>query len=204
MEEGWQEEARQRKAGRKMKASVKSKQGQEENENIEEGIRSSQRMALEGQNPIRRWDCSQIENEDEEESWQEGDQLAEQWEEEQHLEETVERRTTEGSSLKLDVTQKVLELVLNKRKSQGGRVKNPTEKKKVPGWSIEEMKERPGMAVEEETEEMNKWRSLNQIGIYLCWKNLAERTEEEVLDKYNVEESKNGAFKARGKEGFQR
>ena len=35
-------------------------------------------------------DCSQIENEEEEESWQEGDQMAEQWEDEQHLEEWKE------------------------------------------------------------------------------------------------------------------
>ena len=31
-----------------------------------------------------------------------------------------------------------------------------------------------------------------------CWKNLVERLEEEVLDKYKVEESKRGAFKGRG------
>ena len=50
---------------------------------------------------MRSWDCSQIENEEEEESWQEGDQMAEQWEEEQHLEEVVERRRMEGSPLKI-------------------------------------------------------------------------------------------------------
>ena len=59
---------------------------------------------------MQSWDCSQIENEEEEESWQEGDQMAEQLEEEQQLEEIVERRRMEGSSLKLDVMQKVLEL----------------------------------------------------------------------------------------------
>ena len=31
-----------------------------------------------------------------------------------------------------------------------------------------------------------------------CCKNLAERMEEEVLDKYKVEESKRGALKGRG------
>ena len=53
-----------------------SKQGQENNETIEEGIRSSQRMAFKRQNPIQRWDSSQTENEEEEkeeESWQEGE-----------------------------------------------------------------------------------------------------------------------------------
>ena len=31
-----------------------------------------------------------------------------------------------------------------------------------------------------------------------CWKNLAERMEEEDLDKYKVEESKKNAFRGRG------
>ena len=64
-------------------------------------------MALDGQNPIQRWDCSQIENE-EEESGQEGDQMAEQLEEMQHLDDIVEGRRIEGSSLKKDVIQKYL------------------------------------------------------------------------------------------------
>ena len=59
----------------------------------------------------------------------------------------------EGSSLQLEVMQKVLELV-----SQGKGVKGFKEKKIVPGWSIEEMKEKPNIAVEEDAEEMRKWR----------------------------------------------
>ena len=59
-------------------------------------------------------------------------------------------------------------------------------KKKVPGWSAEEMKERPNFAVGRD----EKWRDLNQSEIGICWKKLAERMEEEVLDKYKVEESK--------------
>ena len=92
------------------------------NEKIEEDIRSSQKMPLEGQNTMQRWDCSQIENE-EEESWLESDQMAEQWEEEQHLNDMVERRRMEGSSLKLDVIQKVPKLVVAERMSQGEKVK---------------------------------------------------------------------------------
>ena len=46
-----------------------------------------------------RWNCSQVENE-EDESWQEGDHMAEQREEEQHLEE-VARRRMEESSIKI-------------------------------------------------------------------------------------------------------
>ena len=45
---------------------------------------------------------------------------------------------------------------------------------------------------------MKRWRSLNQIETDLRWKSLAGRMEEEVLDKYHVEESKKGAFKGSG------
>ena len=45
---------------------------------------------------MRRWDCSQIENEEEEESWQERDQMAAQWDEEQKLVEILEQRRIEG------------------------------------------------------------------------------------------------------------
>ena len=93
---------------------------------------------------------------------------------------------------------KVTELVVNERMSQGEKGKDTKEKKKVPGWSIEEMKERPNIAVEEDTEEMKRWRSLNQSEMDLCQKNLAERMEEEVLDKYTIEESKKGTFKGGG------
>ena len=86
---------------------------------------------------------------------------------------------------------------MNERMSQGERVKDPKEKKNVPGWSIEEVKERPNIALEEDTEEFKRWRRLNQSEMDLCWKNWAERVEEEALDKYKVEESKKGAFKGR-------
>ena len=39
-------------------------------------------------------------------------------------------------------------------------------------------------------------RSLNHSEVDLCWKSLAERMEEEVLDKYEVEERKKGPSKA--------
>ena len=98
-----------------------------------------------GQSFLRSWDSSQMENEEEEESWREGDRMPAQWEEEEKLEEIVERRRI----------QKVAELVVQKRVSHGKGVKGPKEKKRVPGWSIEEMKEKPNIAVED-TEEMKK------------------------------------------------
>ena len=59
------------------------------------------------------------------------------------------------------------------------------------------MKERPNIGVEEDTEEMKRWRSLNHSEMDLCWENLVEKMEE-ALDKYKVEESKRGAFEGRG------
>ena len=101
----------------------------------------------------------------------------------------------EGTSLKLEVMQKVPEVVVHKRTSQGKGVKGREEKKNVPGWSMEVMKEKPNIAVVEDTEEMRKWRGLSQSD---CWKNLAERMEEEVLDKYKVEDNKREAFRGGG------
>ena len=56
--------------------------------------------------------------------------------------------------------QKVPELVVTERMPQGKREENPNDDKKVPGWSTEEMKERPHFAAEEDTEEMKNWRRL--------------------------------------------
>ena len=66
------------------------------------------------------------------------------------------------SFLLLHVMQKVLELVVHERMSQGRGVKGLKEKKKVPGWSVEEMREKPNLVVEEDTEEMRKSRGLSQ------------------------------------------
>ena len=126
-----------------------SKQRQKKNEIIEEVIRNSQRMVWEGQNPQTKMGLlADTENEKEEESWHEGDQMAGQWEEEQHLENIVERKRMEGSSLKLDVMQKVPDLVVSKRMSQGGE---RHERKEESARMVH--------AVEEDTEEMKRWTS---------------------------------------------
>ena len=57
------------------------------------------------------------------------------------------------------------------------------------------MKKRPNIAVEEDTEEMKRWRSLFQSEMDRCWKNLAERIEEEVLDKNKGERAREGPSK---------
>ena len=92
---------------------------------------------------MRSWDCSQIESEEEEESWRERDQMAAQWEEEQKLDEIVEQRRIEGDCWKLEVMRKALEPVVCERMSQGEGVRGPKEKKQVPGWSDEEMEAKP-------------------------------------------------------------
>ena len=56
------------------------------------------------------------------------------------------------------------------------------------------MEEKPNAAVEEGTEAMRTWGGLSQDEMDQCWKNLTERMEEEVLDKYKVEER----FRGRG------
>ena len=58
---------------------------------------------------------------------------------------------------------------------EGERGKDTKEKKKVPGWTIEEMKGRPYIAVEEDTEEMKRWRGLSESEMDLCWKNFGRR-----------------------------
>ena len=60
------------------------------------------------------------------------------------------------SSLKLEFTQKAREFVQNERMSQGGRVKKTKIKKKVPGRSIEKVKERSDIAVRKDTEEVKR------------------------------------------------
>ena len=134
-----------------------------------DGAKEAAQRSVE-QSVMRSWDCSQIENDDEEE---------------QRLEEILERRRMQGSSL---------QLVVHQRMSQGKGVKGFKEKKIVPGWSIVEMKEKPNVAEEEDSEEVKKRRVLSQSEMDQSWKNWVERMEKEILDKYKVEESKREAF----------
>ena len=64
------------------------------------------------------------------------------------------------------------------------------ERKKVKGWSTEEMKDKANSLLEEDTEELWTRKVLNQEEMNQCWKKLAERMEEEVLDKYRARTAK--------------
>ena len=163
MEEGCQEEA-QKKRGReegkvdevsgerRIRTQIAQKVvvGIKENARVNDCAKEAVRRPA-GQSFMRSWDCAQIENEEEEESWRERDQMAAQWDDEQQLEEILERRWMEGSSLQLEVMQKVPEQVVHESMSQGKGVKDVKEKKKVPVWSTEEMREKLNIAVESKT-----------------------------------------------------
>ena len=109
--------------------------------------------------------------------------MAAQWDEEEKLEEILERRKMEGSSLKVEVLQKVPELVVHERMSQGKGVKGRNEKKNVLGWSMEEMKEKTNVALVEDTEEMRKWSVFSQSEMDLCWKNVEEEVWTSIRQK---------------------
>ena len=96
-----------------------------------------------GQSAKRSWYCSQIEEEEgEEDDWQK--------------EESLERRRREGSSLQAEVKQKVLELLVHERMSDGKGVKCTKEEKTVKGLSTVEMRGKPSSSLEEDTQEMRK------------------------------------------------
>ena len=98
-----------------------------------------------------------------------------QWAEDEKLDEILERRRIEGSSLKADVMQKVLESAVHERMGQGNKVTGAKGNKKVKGWSTEEVKDKQNISLEEDTEEMCTWRGLSQNEVDQCWKKLAEK-----------------------------
>ena len=152
-----------------------------------------------GQSVKQNWDGSKMENEEEEgdEDWHKGDQMEVQWDEDEKLKVILERRRVEGGSLHADDIQKVLELVVHQRMSQDKKTKGVEEKKKVKRWSTEEMKNKPCDVRREDSEEMIAWKTMSQEEVDNCWKKLAEKREEEVLDKYKVENSITGAYKGK-------
>ena len=83
---------------------IRSQIAQEVVAGIIDGIKEAVQKPA-GQSFLRRWGVLTDRTEEEEESWREGDQIVLR-EEEQQLEEILERRRMEGSSLKLEVMQK--------------------------------------------------------------------------------------------------
>ena len=89
-------------------------------------------------------------------------------------------------------------MVVHERMSQGEKARGTKEHKKVKGCSVGEMKDKPSSPWEEDAGEMIEWRSMSQEEMDQCCKELAEKMEEEVLDKYEVEDSRRGANRGRG------
>ena len=79
---------------------------------MHDGVKNNVKRPVE-QSFMQSWDCSHIENEEENESWREGDQMAAQWDEEQKLEDILERRRTEGSPVQLEVMHNATELFVH-------------------------------------------------------------------------------------------
>ena len=89
----------------------------------------------------------------------------------------------------------VLELIVSQahiRKSEAKKEETKP-KKKVVGWSTEEMEEKTSKRELKDTEEMVQWRSINQEGI----QELRGKMEEEVLEKYKFEENHKGDQKGK-------
>ena len=61
-----------------------------------------------------------------------------------------------------------------------------------------EVMEELSVAEKEDAEEVKKWKGLSQSEIDQSWESLAERMEEEVLEKYKVEERNKNACRGRG------
>ena len=114
----------------------------------------------------QRWSCSQVE--DEEGVWQNEDRMEMQWAEKEKLATSFEQKWMEGFSLKTEAIQKVHELMVHERVCQVIDVKGTKEKKKVKGWSTEEMNNHESSYVVEGTEEMAEWRSINQEEMDRC------------------------------------
>ena len=75
----------------------------------------------------------------------------------------------EGSSLQVEGLEKAPELLVSEGSTKD---KEPQkERKKSEGWSTEKMQEKASKQEFKETEEMVRWRSINQEGINNVWKN---------------------------------
>ena len=112
---------------------------------LDEAKATAQRTA--GQRVKQHWDSSQIETEEEEESWREGDQMAAEWDEEEKLERFWnEEGWKEAPCSRTSCERYRSRLCMNAcHKAKG--VKGCKEKKIVPGWSVEEMKGKPNIAI---------------------------------------------------------
>ena len=114
------------------------------------------------------------------------------WAEGEKLEEILERRRRDGSSLQAEVVQKYLNWWYMNECPKMKERETQKKRRKFKGWSTEGMKDKPCSSLEEDTGEMIEWRSMIQEEMDQLL------VEEEVLGKYKVEDSTRGAYRGRG------
>ena len=93
---------------------------------------------------------------------------------------------------------KLRELVASQRMSQCKKVDGIEEGKKVIGWSTKEMKDKLSTTLVKDTEDMISWRALSQLDVNECWMKIVRKIEDEVLDKYKLENTNKEAYRGRG------
>ena len=114
VEEGWKEEAQKERGREEEEEEKESRERQVRYEIVQKVVLDIEKKARAqvdvkptaqrtcGQSVKQSWDCSQIENEeeDEEELWQKENQMELQWAEDEKLEESSEQRRMEGTRAK--------------------------------------------------------------------------------------------------------
>ena len=95
----------------------------------------------------------------------------------------------EGSSLQVEVMQKVPELVVHARMSKGEQVKCTKEKKEVKGWSTEEIKDKANSRFEIDAEEMFP----GEVCVRKRWINAGRIWREKLRLKFQTSTSSRGS-----------
>ena len=113
-----------------------------------------------------------------------------QWRQDEEMEKIVQQKKVNGGAWQVEALQKVPELIAQNRMSQSQKIQGSEGKKNLRGWSMEEMKDKPSSSLVEDTEEMIGWRAMSQVDVDECWKKIAGKMKEDILNKYKVEDTK--------------
>ena len=70
----------------------------------------------------------------------------------------------------------------------------------IAGWSTKMLEEVASKLEYEDTEEMIKWRNINQEGVDALWKELRGKLEEELCEKFKLEETEKGPNQERNEQ----
>ena len=137
----------------------------------EDAKATAQRKA--GQSVKQHWDCSQIENEEEEEE--------EGWQKEFGT-----KKDGRKLLLQVGVMQKVPELVVHARMSQGEEVRGTKEKKKVKGWPTEDTSDKAKESSGGRRRRNGEMERFESGGDGSVLEEIGGKNGEEVMEKYKV------------------